>query len=151
MKTATNKNKNKKKTSTKAHTKWDKNRSVPYPWKAGYYFCFAPNNEVVMKALQERQAMFTMSCREHVPAPTTAEAEEYIPGCSSIVKYYREELGGGQFAPLVNFGFIVPAQEPYVIVGPFGHHDTTLRNILNEESGPSPMQSHPWMHMLFVT
>jgi hypothetical protein len=86
-----------------------------------------------------------------MPAPTAAEGEEYIKGCTSFVKHYCEELGGGKFAYLVNFGYIIPAQECYIIAGPFGLDDMILSNSLREVSGPSPMQSHPWIHMLFVT
>jgi hypothetical protein len=93
-------NNNNKKASTKAQSKWDNNRSIPYPWKAGIYFCFALTTRLLWRGggLQERHTSFRLSCREHMPAPTAAEGEKYIKGCTSIVDYYREELGGGKLA-----------------------------------------------------
>jgi hypothetical protein len=95
--------------------------------------------------------LFTLSCCEHTPAPTTNDADAYIPGRSYIVNHFCEGFAGGQFTHLVTFGYNVPMHEPYIIVRLFGYKDITL--ILNaaREHGSSLIQEHPWMHMLMVT
>jgi hypothetical protein len=45
-----------------------------------------------------------------MPAPTANQAEQYIPGSSSIVDIFRE-LHGGYYSNLVTFGYQVPNQE----------------------------------------
>jgi hypothetical protein len=52
--------------STKAKHCYDHGRIIPYPWKGGIYLRFSPDTNVVMRNLEERQALFMLSCRYNI-------------------------------------------------------------------------------------
>jgi hypothetical protein len=67
-------NKKKNNSSTSAQLIWEHDRSKPYTWKGGVYLCFSPDTDSVIRNLQNRQALFTLSCCELMPAPTANQA-----------------------------------------------------------------------------